>query len=1210
MMQIRELFHPNRDIYRTIEKVITYGSSEEVRLKKEISEYEVTHSIEENLQRLLDRMQLAMEAGGENEIGVWVSGFYGSGKSSFTKYLGFAFDSDRGIEGVPFVQYLHDRLNTPQAKALLNTVTRRFPAAVVMLDLASEMVAGATMEDVSSVLYYKVLQWAGYSKNLKVFALQRKLEKDGRFQEFLDKIAETLPGLPWDELKDDLLIADGLFPKLAHEMYPGIFATATSFSTNSDFVKRSERERVEEMLGLVREKSGKPHVLFVIDEVGQYVGSRDNLITNVDGLAKNLKDIGNGKAWIIATAQQTLTEDDPRAALNSDKLFKLKDRFPITVDLESSDIREICYRRLLGKSPAGEQELGRLFDAHGQQLRYNTKLQNARYYDSDFSKTSFTNLYPFLPAHFDILLHLLGALAKSTGGIGLRSAIKVVQDILVETGEGRTPAAERSIGWLATTVTLYDALEKDIRRAFPSIHQAVQTTLLRFHGSALHADVAKTIAVLQILGNLPATVENVASLLHPAIEANSRLDEVKQAVQEMRADPLTPLGEKDGNLSFLSEKLRDIEKERGDLPLRSVETRRIENEGLRDCFDPLPKAMVHSTLTVAAGLKVRSGGVPTALAGEREPIQLIVEFAPTAGYDTARQSLVNESRTPTAQYSLFLLARENPEIAMLAQEIYRSQRIVELHRNDPDQEVKDYCASQTDHAARLAQELQRKLRDTLLQGSFVFRGDTDAVASLDPQVAEAAKKTLETAANRIFDRYAEAPIRAEMGLAETFLRAFPAGIRSANDPLSLVSTQGGRPTIHVAQRAIVSIRDYIDRTGTIEGKRLQDHFGDPPFGWSPDTVRYLVAAMLVAGELKLKVSGREVTTAGQQAIDALKTNTAFKAVGLSLRDERPSNEMLARAAERLSELVGDTVFPLEQEISKAAIKHLPRFQQDYAPLSEKLASLGIAGKERLETLSRDITDTLYTDASDAPQRFGASESALYSNLKWAGQVKQALDNGMEATVRALQEHRRDIERLPATGTPGGLKRDLAEDLRLFQQRLESETFPEYGAEFSMLLTTIKNKVRDAVAAMDAGLTERLRQAADDLARMPEWRELTQEEQSNAAASLDALALTPTPDLAGLQALLNRAQEIADTVADLQARIRRQVQEERLKQVQEERSVYQGEGDPPPSPLTKRVSLPKSVTSLATLDELIQRLTALRAEASETDGISLMIELAE
>src|SRR5437867_7105867 len=148
-MNIKHLIEPSKDIYRTIEKVITYGADQKHRLKAEISEYVVTESIEDQFERLLSSMQAAMELGGENEVGVWVSGFYGSGKSSFTKYLGLAFDNRVAVDGVPFIRHLQDRLKTPQVKALLSTVAQRFPAAVVMLDLASEMLAGATMEDIS-----------------------------------------------------------------------------------------------------------------------------------------------------------------------------------------------------------------------------------------------------------------------------------------------------------------------------------------------------------------------------------------------------------------------------------------------------------------------------------------------------------------------------------------------------------------------------------------------------------------------------------------------------------------------------------------------------------------------------------------------------------------------------------------------------------------------------------------------------------------------------------------------------------------------------------------------------------------------------------------------------------------------------------------------------------------------------------------------------
>lgn len=634
MKQIKELFDPARNIHRTIEKVITYNASQESRLKAEITEYIATESIEDQFEKLLTKMQLAMDAGGENEVGVWVSGFYGSGKSSFTKYLGLALDESIKVDGLPFLKHLQDRLNKPQTRALLATVASRFPTAVVLLDLASEMLAGATMEDVSTVLYYKVLQWAGYSRNLKVAAFERRLQKDGRHDEFAAKI-ETDLGMAWKEVQNDPLVVDSLIPEIAHQMYPQLFKTPTAFSTEtSDFV-RFENERVKEMIDIVRETSGKQHIFFIVDEVGQYVGSRQNLILNLDGLAKNLKALGDGKVWIVGTAQQTLTEDDPRAALNSPELFKLNARFPIQIDLESSDIKEICYRRLLGKSPNGQAELGKRFDSHGQALRHNTKLQDAKYYDADFDKTTFVNLYPFLPAHFDILLHLLGALAKSTGGIGLRSAIKVIQDILVEEQDGQSPVADNPIGWLATTVTLYDSLEKDVRRAFPSVHKAVGKVRIAFPDSAIHLEVAKTVAVLQILQNMPVTCQNVAALMHPSIDAASRRTEVDAAVAELIASPIVPFGEKEGSLCFFSEKLNDIERDRAEMPLRTIETRRIHNEALRDAFKPLPSTTLLGSLAVTSGLKSASGSSTASLAGERETIQTIVEFVDPTEYDTS-----------------------------------------------------------------------------------------------------------------------------------------------------------------------------------------------------------------------------------------------------------------------------------------------------------------------------------------------------------------------------------------------------------------------------------------------------------------------------------------------------------------------------------------------------------------------------------------------
>ena len=201
----------------------------------------------------------------------------------------------------------------------------------------------------------------------------------------------------------------------------------------------------------------------------------------------------------------------------------------------------------------------RAFDAYGQALLHNTRFQDAKYYDADFSRESFTNLYPFLPAHFDILLHLLGALAKSTGWH--RPEIRNYRN---PGHPGRGCHVDRrrgsAVGWLATTVTLYDELEKDIRRAFLlSLHQAVGKVMIRFPDSQVHQRTrqngCRSSDPWQLAGLRTERCKLDAVVGRPSLRG---LDEVRKAVEEMLNDPLAPLGDKDGSLCFLSEKLRDI----------------------------------------------------------------------------------------------------------------------------------------------------------------------------------------------------------------------------------------------------------------------------------------------------------------------------------------------------------------------------------------------------------------------------------------------------------------------------------------------------------------------------------------------------------------------------------------------------------------------------------------------------------------------------
>ncbi|CAG4901729.1 unnamed protein product, partial [Acidocella sp. C78] len=446
----------------------------------------------------------------------------------------------------------------------------------------------------------------------------------------------------------------------------------------------------------------------------------------------------------------------------------------------------------------------------------------------------------------------------------------------------------------------------------------------------------------------------------------------------------------------------------------------------------------------------------------------------------------------------------------------------------------------------------------------------------------------------VFDRYQEAPERVGTDLAERFLRAPNLrAITSQTDPLGFVQISGGTPTIKTDHKGLVSIKDYVERNGTVEGKKLLDVFSGPPFGWSPDTVRYMVAALLVAGEVKLKVSGREVTVNGQQAIEALKTNNTFKPVGVALRDDRPSMDVLARAAARLTDLCGEPIVPLEEDIGKAAQKLLPSLQYQLAPLAEQLQALGLPGVETVRSVNQQIADMLLSDASDAPQRFGAEQSPLYDGLKWASAAKLSFDQGIAETIKTLRDLQRGIDELPGTGVPKDLRDATRDDLEAVADMLAQEDFFKRKADLSTRRTAIETQVANAVEHMRSAQAERILAAEGELSLLSEWSELTAEEQAGTLAEIQALASKVSTDMAGLKRLVSCQFDIEATITEMKAKV---------AQIGKARRQPPPYPTPQPTPSSgmhdrgrKTVSLPSQIGNLDELDALIRTLSALRRD---------------
>ena len=1101
MPTIRSLFDQHRTLDRQIEKVITYSRVEEAQLQAEISEYVVTDKIDAAYVKLLELMQDSLD-GRQAEIGVWVSGFYGSGKSSFSKYLGFALDSQRKLGAGLFRDALKERLRSNKAKALLTGVANRFNPQVILLDLGSEQIAGNTTMPVSDVLYAKVQQWAGYSTVPQIAHFELLIERDNKKAEFEAAVLAT-HGLSWSDLKSAPLMAFPVAAEFAHKYYPAVFKDAEHLTRLQLTEMVSEEDRVKEMIDLVRRRSGRDNILFIVDEAGHYVSAREELILNLDGLARNIKNVGQGKVWLVATAQQILAEN--AAALNSENLYKLKDRFPINVHLEASDIREICYLRLLTKSEAASTDLRRRYEEHAGNIRLNTELEQAGDLSIPPDVQSFVNLYPFPPSQFEILVRLLGRLARKTGGVGLRSTIKILQDVLTSPP---APLADREVGYLANAVILYDSLRIEIGNSFPFIASGIDKVISQFPQSPIHLQVAKAIAVLQVLDSMPSTPKNLAAVLQSDLTCPTALgQQVAGVLDDFARNSYVPVQPAQGNsYRFLSTEGANLQQQYERLEVTQVSVNQTLNKAVKAALnDELPYAQVFPGKSLKAGLKVAmSGNQPVSIDGQSEPVQLIVQFETATQLTAATAGAKQISLQPSHRHELFLVVQRLPEHHEYARTMTQCDEFLLRNTGAATIELQDFIKVIQYRRQEAEKELLKSYRRVMLAAPLMAAGREYALDAARP-LPEALSAVLVDAGKVIFNKYELVGKGIATTCAERLINSNLDAVATEADPLGLVSRKGGSASVNEAHPALTAVIDLLQTHGRSQGKEVVDHFREPPYGWTPDTVRYLLAALIQAGKIQLIINGCLHATASDDARRALASSQGLNAISIEIRSNAPSAEFRGLAATRLVELLGVDVMAQEKPIADAVKLHMPGFLTKLTLFSGRLVAAELACVKRATTVNEQLSQMIVGDGSSAIASLGAKESSTYSNAKWARDFQLALtDEAYDALAYAAQFQTLNLASATELGTE---KADLTELLAPFNAAKSDEQGKFNPASLVAgrnLLAALVTKMITRLKEHDAAERE---QVLTDFRKMQEWSTALDAEQRS---SIEQILRTQPP----------------------------------------------------------------------------------------------------
>ncbi|WP_055669755.1 BREX system P-loop protein BrxC [Desnuesiella massiliensis] len=1112
-MTIRSLFSAKKRIERTIEKVIDYSAHDEERLANEIEEYEITDNVEECFRKLLENLDYGIRGGHVIENGVWVSGFYGSGKSSFTKYLGFSLDTSRKVRSTKFADLLNDRFRSPQVPALLNSIISRHPIGVVLLDLGSEQLAESAVAPVSTVLYWKVLQWAGYSKDKKLAQLEFTLDRYNKLDEFKILYSEMYKN-NWDDIHNDPLLGNARAAMVIPRILPEEFPTPESFRNLRFEMGENLKDRVSEMIDLCRKKTGYENILFIIDEAGQYVARRSDLILNMDGMARNLKEQGKGKVWIIATGQQTLTEIVERATHNSAELNKLRDRFPISIHLDARDIKEITYRRLLTKSTDGQNKLKQLFNENGQSLIVHTRLDGTSLYKNDPDAEIFSRFYPFLPQHFELLLELIRKLARSTGGIGLRSVIRVIQDVLVDKSRvlsrDITKLADREVGYLACVDDFYDTLRADIARDLPHVVNIVDKIVSSIYKDDLTIQrVAKAIATLQSVENFPRTAENIAALLYPRVGNPSLLNEVRDALTKLIENKECNLIEdpQSGGYVFLSEGVRPLRNKRSSYIPSGGECNRVRNEILQNILETQPSARLENIKEVKASVQVDK----SIILGDKEDINIKIQFTDYCNWEKSRLELLTQTSNQSELKNYIIWLCHNSEIINdLIPEVVRSEKIVnEIDERNVDKDVAQFIRSEIRSSERNRDSIQKVYESILSEGVMIFRGKPIPVEESGQTIDAAVRNIIGIAAKEIFSNFHLAPIRPSTELASKFLLVDRLDrIPKELDPLNFVVKKSGSPRINLENPAIAEVlRIFITKvdesgSGRLSGSYIQDIFSSYPYGWSKDTTRYIFAALLVAGQIEVHTADGTLKTSGPQSAEAFKSSISFNRIGISKRDSKISPDTLDRAAKRLEDMFGEQVLPLEDHISKAVRRCMPDILERSGALPDRLRLLGLVGEERARNLLSNITDLLKGDASNAAAGLGGTTCQILEDINWAKKSVETLNTGAESELKYAQATQKNIVELQSLFVSETSDLISQDEFEIINQVFLSENFFEKLPDLRGVIRAVTDRTVELYINVFTSFKDEIKRASQELESVDEWLLVSDEDREELSKKLD------------------------------------------------------------------------------------------------------------
>lgn len=886
-MLIRDLFLS--DVTRDIPPVVYFHEQTPAKLAAEVSEYIITggwpqdhpnhrrvpDGIHEQYVRLLNNMAAELEKPGGPELpNVWISGFYGSGKSSFAKLLGLALDGVALPNGGSLAEAWLRRDTSPKSgelRAAWDRLRRQIDPLAVVFDIGS---IARDNEHIHAAAVRQVQRRLGYcSTDALVADFELSLERDGEWRKF-EQVAQDVLGQPWSAVKDKAL-AEEDFSLVMSVLYPDRYTDPMSWFMSRGGTHR-RAESPEEAVAAIRDmlKYRKPGatLFLVIDEVSQYVLSDDGRVDRLRAFATALGASLKGRAWLLALGQQKIDEEAGESFLGW-----AKDRFlpRLRVHLAPTNIRDVVHKRLLQKKPEVESRLRDLFE------RYRPELKLYAYSCETVTADEFVEVYPMLPGQIDLILQITSALrTRSTRAQGDDQAIRGLLQLLGELFREQK-LADMPEGRLVTLDQVYEvqhtALNSEIQESMARILAQCDDAK-----DGLLVRAAKAVALLELIQDtLPTDAKLVAQCLFDRVDRGNNVTEVTEALEELRRRNLLGYSEKQG-YKIQSSAGEEWERERRDIGVPREEISEIVQESLKYLIAlPDRPRLQGRPFPWAGSYSDGRRANDVTLQDSREDAFMHVDFRFLAQDERAENAWIRRSAESGLYNRLVWLAGDSDRVEGLVRDLHRSRRMVKKYgvRRESLTPARRLLLQQEEiRSEDLETAVRNAIAEAWLAGSFYFRG-----RQISPRDYGASFPiALQVAAERVLPELFPHIISTQLAPAE--LMQLVEGELSGPSPkflpsdLGILELDAGRYVPACSGEVPRRVQEYIEGEGGVGGGALLAHFGAPPYGYTANVVKACVAGLLRAGKVRIQPeAGVEITAIRDAGVrDLFERDRAFR----------------------------------------------------------------------------------------------------------------------------------------------------------------------------------------------------------------------------------------------------------------------------------------------------------------------------------------------